>query len=190
MKSIRISTVARFLGLALLAACFNAGPASAQLLQGKFTLPFEARWGMATLPAGDYNFTIESSRTNCPVHLYRGTENVALIYTDGVQQKDSGPAQMTVMQGRVRSLSLPGIGEILEYAPAWQGPHGAPRARDCPNRAHHHPRQVNRWYPEGQMWRCLIAHGWRIHRSSCMRHRCVSPSDRPPSQCFRPLLRS
>ena len=44
MKSIR-STVLSTLALALLGPCL----ANAQGLTGKFNLPFEARWGLATL---------------------------------------------------------------------------------------------------------------------------------------------
>ncbi|MGA2606079.1 MAG: hypothetical protein ABSH01_01325 [Terriglobia bacterium] len=117
MNWIRRSTLLRLLGLALLAACFNAGHASAQVFQGKFTLPFEARWGQATLPAGDYSFTLDSVSTTCALRLHRGNNNVALIPAQAQDENYSGHAELTVVGGTVRALSLPGIGVALEYAP-------------------------------------------------------------------------
>jgi hypothetical protein len=38
--------------LALLGPCFTAGLANAQEFSGNFTLPFEARWGLATQQRG------------------------------------------------------------------------------------------------------------------------------------------
>jgi hypothetical protein len=117
MNWIRISTLLRLLGLALLAACFNAGHASAQVFQGKFTLPFEARWGQATLPAGDYSFTLDSVSTNCALRLRNGKNTVALILAQAQDKKHSGRAELSVVGGTVRALSLPEIGMVLEYAP-------------------------------------------------------------------------
>jgi hypothetical protein len=59
MKSMRNFTLLKLAMGSLLAICFNAGYANAQTVAGKFTLPFEARWGQATLPAGDYSFRLE-----------------------------------------------------------------------------------------------------------------------------------
>ncbi|MFZ0964510.1 MAG: hypothetical protein WAO35_26905 [Terriglobia bacterium] len=117
MNKIRISTLVRFLGLALLAACFNAGPASAQVFQGKFTLPFAARWGQTTLPAGDYSFTLDSANANCTVRLYNENGGVAMVLAQVQDKSDAGRAALTVVRGTVRALSLPEIGIILQYAP-------------------------------------------------------------------------
>ena len=46
-----------FFALALLAISIVPSIASAQAYRGKFTLPFAARWGGLTLPAGEYAFT-------------------------------------------------------------------------------------------------------------------------------------
>jgi hypothetical protein len=48
---------------ALLAACLLASSANAQLsaLEGKFSLPHEAHWGTAVLPAGDYLLSIRTT---------------------------------------------------------------------------------------------------------------------------------
>ncbi len=48
-----------FFALALLAISIIPTVASAQSFRGKFTLPFAARWGGLTLPAGEYTFTAD-----------------------------------------------------------------------------------------------------------------------------------
>ncbi|MGC9997181.1 MAG: hypothetical protein ABSF71_14760 [Terriglobia bacterium] len=116
MNSIRISTLLRFLGLVLLAVCFNAGHASAQMFQGKFTLPFEARWGTATLPAGEYSFRVDGVCATCSVYLSRGIQNVAMILAWGRSENHSGHAELSVVRGTVRTLRLPQIGVVLYYA--------------------------------------------------------------------------
>jgi hypothetical protein len=125
MNGIRISSLIRFSGLALLAACFVAGHANAQVIQGKFTLPFSARWGKATLPAGDYSFALDSVGPTCTLHLYRGRNGVGMILSQSYDKSYSGNAELTVEQGAVRTLNLPELGIILQYAAAPQAPHGA-----------------------------------------------------------------
>ena len=61
MKSTRSLNSVRILLLAVLAAGLSASLARAQEYEGKFTLPFEARWGMAVLPPGDYSFRVNPS---------------------------------------------------------------------------------------------------------------------------------
>ena len=59
MKTNPKFTVLRLLVLGVLVAGFNSKPASAQVFKGKFTLPSTTRWSIATLPAGDYSFTLD-----------------------------------------------------------------------------------------------------------------------------------
>jgi len=50
-----------FLAGALLATCLIGGTANAQAgFQGKFTLPYEVRWGKAVLSPGDYIISMEA----------------------------------------------------------------------------------------------------------------------------------
>ena len=104
MNWIRISTLLRFLGLALLAVCFTAGHATAQRFEGKFALPFAARWGQATLTAGDYSFRVDSVNPGCLVQVYRGNKVVAMLLAQAQNQQDSGRAELTVVRGSVRTL--------------------------------------------------------------------------------------
>jgi len=130
MNSIRISTLLSFLGLALLAACFNAGHASAQVFRGKFTLPSEARWGQATLPAGDYWFKLDSVGGPCTLQLYRDRKGVAMILAQAQNKNDSGQAELTLVRGTVRALNLPAMGMVLYYAPQHPKHLTAPEERE------------------------------------------------------------
>jgi hypothetical protein len=118
MNGTRISSLIRFSGLALLAACFVAGHADAQVFQGKFTLPFQARWGQATLAAGEYSFTVDTlSWTGYTLRLYRGGKGVGMILAQSYDKSYSGNAELIVEQGTVCTLRLPRVGIVLQYAP-------------------------------------------------------------------------
>jgi len=116
MKSIR-----GFALVALLAAGMCAGRAHAADAQGKFTLPHDIRWGLATLPAGDYNFIVRGGETTGVLRLYRGTRGVALLQSHGYDRAAPGsPALLVVEEQGVRSvreLYLPGAGVVYYYAP-------------------------------------------------------------------------
>ncbi len=58
MKQTRSFTTVRLAVFALLATVVFAGLLSAEDYRGKFTLPFEAKWGTAALPPGDYTFEV------------------------------------------------------------------------------------------------------------------------------------
>jgi hypothetical protein len=115
MKTNQKFTVLRLLVLGLLVAGFNARPASAQAFQGKFTLPSTTRWGLATLPAGDYSFTLDHGYPGSFVTVFRGTQTVARIQTPGISYIKSGRSEMVLENGNVRMLSLSQIGVSLDY---------------------------------------------------------------------------
>lgn len=120
MKSTRNFTLLKLAMALPLAIGFNAGFANAQTVVGKFTLPFEAHWGHATLPAGDYSFMLERG-PDAKLLVSRGNKNVAYIVAQGYTAEPPVGASMTVVQNSagntVRELSLPGIGKTLRYAP-------------------------------------------------------------------------
>jgi hypothetical protein len=119
MKTIRISALLRLATVALLAICFNAGRANAQVVAGKFTLPFEAHWGPATLPPGDYSFTLDKATFDGMITLFRGANAVALISCQGGEDKTFGRSELVVVRnsaGRsIRELHLAPIGMVLTY---------------------------------------------------------------------------
>jgi hypothetical protein len=105
-----------FLALALL------GPflANAQGLTGKFTLPFEARWGLATLQAGDYSFKLDRAPGGA-LQLYRGNKAMAFIYAQSFDQKVSAHSALIVVRddvaATIREMTLPSAGLVLRCAP-------------------------------------------------------------------------
>jgi hypothetical protein len=75
----KLSVVA--LALGALATSGNAQNA----YQGKFTLPVESHWGGATLPAGEYSFTLPSN--SAPYRLYiQGQGLSAIIQANTAEQ--------------------------------------------------------------------------------------------------------
>ena len=127
MKTNRTFTVLRRLVLGALVAGFNAKTASAQALQGKFTLNSATRWGMATLPAGDYSFTLDHDYAGSVVTIFRGMQGVARIQTPIVNSLKSGSSEMVVDNGTVRDVNLPQIGVNLHYPAHNAGHRAAPK---------------------------------------------------------------
>lgn len=121
MKSIRSFTLLNLAMGSLLAICFNSGLASAQTMAGRFTLPFEAQWGAATLPAGTYSFTVEGIGREAKVRVLHGAETVAYMLNQGFDMTPSRSVSLTIARNNegkfVRDLSLPEIGQIFHFAP-------------------------------------------------------------------------
>ena len=88
MKKTRNFRHVRFT-LLLLAGSLCVGRLTAQagepVSAGKFTLPFEVRWGQAILPAGDYTYTLNSA-TFSGVVTVRGNSKAVMIFVGTVSQ--------------------------------------------------------------------------------------------------------
>jgi len=121
MNTIRLSALLRLATVALLAICLNAGRANAQVVAGKFTLPFEAHWGRATLPPGDYSFTLNKATLDGTITLFRGANAVALISCQGGEEKRFDRSELILVGNSasrsIRELHLAKIGVILSYWP-------------------------------------------------------------------------
>ena len=123
MKSIRSLKSVRILLLAVLAAGLSASLASAQDYEGKFTLPFEARWGTAVLPAGDYSFRINTNNYSCIALVSQGGRGVAFIMPDTAASRGevAGSSALIAVRSagsyRIRALQLAEAGVVLEYSP-------------------------------------------------------------------------
>src|SRR5450755_1702439 len=135
MKSVRNFSM---VGCLAVVAALNAGVASAQSVRGNFTLPFEARWGLATLPAGDYSFILRHATADGTLQLYRGTHSVALIRCRGYDAIKDGTGGSAVILTREKGGSSPAVtalrlapaGMLFSYA-THQPKHGeAPRERE------------------------------------------------------------
>jgi hypothetical protein len=122
MKSTRSLKSVRILLLAVLAAGLSASLACAQEYQGKFTLPFEARWGKAVLPAGDYSFRVNPSHEPCIALVSQGRQYVAFITTNNEPRGEvAGSSALIAVRSagsfRIRALRLAEAGVVLEYMP-------------------------------------------------------------------------
>jgi hypothetical protein len=123
MKWIRCFTLAKGLLLALLAAGLSTGLASAQDCEGTFTLPFEARWGLATLAPGNYSFRLEATGSLHFVTIRHGLKAAAMVVEDGRNTYESaaGPSALIAVRSggkyRITRLRLAEAGLVLNYLP-------------------------------------------------------------------------
>ena len=121
MNSNRRSKLVRYVVLALLTVCFGADRARAQALAGKFTLPFETRWGWAVLPAADYTLMLDHKGGIDVVHIRRGQVGVAIVQciAHDIRSYHSSHSVITIVRhgnkGTVLSLDLPQLGEIYFF---------------------------------------------------------------------------
>ncbi len=109
------------LALVALALCFSAGLGKAQdAYKGTFTLPFEAHWAGAVLPAGDY--TISMPSTNSPYLLYvRGEGKSVIVLANGAAEKHlSDESKLIVVDAggteTIAGLEAGQIGLVLDYS--------------------------------------------------------------------------
>lgn len=121
----RFEVVKRRLGR--LWGSFRSQLAHRHEMQGRFTLPYEVRWGLATLPPGDYLFKLNIAWWDAPVlRLFRETKGVALMMSDDYEYGLAGPSELSIVLdsagNQVRDLMLSQIGVVLHYARQKQGP--------------------------------------------------------------------
>jgi hypothetical protein len=94
--------------------------AQSTVFAGKFTLPYQVRWGQAMLPAGDYSIRFSSLDSPATVHSMDGKIS-AFVFTGRRADSEKGPSSLTIMtlgnERRVISMSLPGSGVSLVYSP-------------------------------------------------------------------------
>ncbi len=108
----------RLVLLAMLATVASVGLLSAEDYVGKFTLPFEVRWGKAALPPGDYTFNIDLARGGHMAKIIDQDGNsVAMIMASGTSDRQlDGRSELILVRrgnkGTVRALALatPGFG--------------------------------------------------------------------------------
>ena len=111
---------------ALALAGIFTGTANAQAkAAGSFTLPFEAKWGNAILPAGDYTFSVQSGNAASGA-LYlvtfapkgRGGVTIASMQDlgAGTGEKDMLGAVRSGGSYRIRSLHLPTAKLVVNFA--------------------------------------------------------------------------
>ncbi len=121
LRTTRILKLPNQIALVALALCSTAALGKSQdAYQGTFTLPFEAHWAGATLPAGEY--TILMAQDITPYQLFvRGQGTRAIIMaTAHDTEAVSGQSHLTVVSsgGRevITSLEAGQIGMSFDYA--------------------------------------------------------------------------
>ena len=92
--------------------------AIAQDASGKFTLTREVRWGMVTLPPGEYTYSIE--RASADTVFLRNAAGSAMIMLVASVSSADPDADRLILQNRggewfVSSLMLTGLGEELHF---------------------------------------------------------------------------
>ncbi|MGD1157193.1 MAG: hypothetical protein ABSA41_15365 [Terriglobia bacterium] len=120
MTLTRSFKLAMAVGVGLLAACFTANLAKASdAYTGKFTLPFEARWGGLVLPAGEYSFTLNDVTAAGMIAVRRDRQNLGVVLVRSISDYGtSGKSELVAVSNggvyRISTLRLE-TGERNDY---------------------------------------------------------------------------
>ena len=119
MKVIGKLNLVRSVAVVTLALCVSPSLGKAQEFHGKFTLPFEAQWGAAVLPPGDYTFSITSISPHTVFLRGEGKNAIIRPFPMPEEKVSSDQSKLTLVDngGRyvVRSLEAAELGETFEY---------------------------------------------------------------------------
>ncbi len=115
----RLKLLTKF-GVAALALGALATNGSAQdAYQGKFTLSFETHWGGATLPAGDYTFTMASASSPYTLYIHGQAGNAIIRASAADEKVVSGHAQLNLVDiadvQNVETFEAPELGRTFSY---------------------------------------------------------------------------
>ena len=119
----KLSTV-QLLTLGLLVSFLWASVANAApRYRGRFSLPYEVRWGLAVLPAGEYLLRFEDLQTRVFVVIQdaKSGKEVAYLAPKTKSETQGESALLIADKGNqrvVHSLRLAELGEVFIYEPA------------------------------------------------------------------------
>jgi hypothetical protein len=110
MNQTQGSVITKLVLLTLLGIFASVGVLNAEDCSGSFTLPYEAHWGLATLPPGAYTFKINTESSPYTVRIY-GKDGGALVYAAGVSTENAdGRSELIIVRSGnkviVRALRL------------------------------------------------------------------------------------
>jgi hypothetical protein len=115
----RLKLLTKFGVAAIALSALAAGGKAQNAYQGKFTLPFETHWGGATLPAGDYTFTLPSN--SAPYRFYiQGQGTSVIIRANTAEERvDSKSPQLNIVDitdvHTVQTFEAPELGVTFTY---------------------------------------------------------------------------
>ena len=113
----------QLLTLGLLVSFLWAGVANAApVYRGRFTLPYEVRWGQAVLPAGDYLLRFVDVQTRVFVVIQDANNGKDVAYLAPVTKTEAKGTSALLLadegdQRVVHSLRLAELGEVFIYEP-------------------------------------------------------------------------
>ena len=89
---------------------------------GKFQLSSEVRWAQAVLPAGEYNFALETTKHPFKILIYRADQNISAMVVSSISEdaRPGGSFLSITEHGSkrtVRSLNLPQLKMSLIFEP-------------------------------------------------------------------------
>lgn len=112
---------AKIFAVVLFGICAFHPAAKAQTNAGKFTLPYEVKWGKNVVPAGEYKIDTGYAGN---MAMVRSTDGKFVTFTpvaNKTESDNSGSSIRVVALGNqhlVRSINLPARGISLIYPPA------------------------------------------------------------------------
>jgi len=122
MKAIRNLNTLNLAIAALAATFLLVGTASARpIFIARFTLPSEVHWGKATLPAGDYEATLDSTRLRGLVAVrHANGQGAALVMPVQIYRTEAKSPSVLIIsrrgnQATVSALRLAEAGLILRF---------------------------------------------------------------------------
>jgi len=120
-RIVRHATKAAVFAAMLLTASLFGTPANAQVgFQGRFTLPYEARWGQAVLPPGDYQLKFIYGNLGTTVAI-QDANSLRMVALEPLNIREDSKGESALLISRegskwvVHSLRIAELGEAFLY---------------------------------------------------------------------------
>jgi hypothetical protein len=129
MKSriVRHATKAALFAALLLTACLVGTPANAQVgFQGRFTLPYEARWGQTVLPPGHYKLTFIYGKLSTTVAI-QDAKSLRMVALEPANIREDSEGESSLLIGTRGSLRVVYALRIAELGEAFLYEHPSAR---------------------------------------------------------------
>jgi hypothetical protein len=129
----RLKLLTKFGVAALVLGALATSGKAQSAYQGKFTLPFETHWGGATLPAGDYTFTLVSASSPYTLYIQGQAGSAIIRATTAGSKVVSAHAQLNLVDiadvQNVETFEAPELGLTFIYETPTQKHTGHKEAR-------------------------------------------------------------